>query len=70
MEYLVNSAQAKAIDTFTIQRTGVPSLVLMERASLAVAEHVRGMADQISGKVVYRVFPFKNIGKIQPALVR
>ncbi|MBQ1490270.1 MAG: signal peptidase I [Eubacterium sp.] len=27
-------------------------------------------ADQISGKVVYRVFPFKNIGKIQPALVR
>ncbi len=50
MEYLLNSSQAKAVDTFTIHTTGIPSLVLMERASLAVAQHVREMADQNSGR--------------------
>ncbi len=50
MEYLLDSKQAKAVDTYTIQKTGIPSLVLMERASLAVAEHVRSMADKINGK--------------------
>ncbi len=49
MEYLLNSSQAKAVDTFTIQTTGIPSLVLMERASLAVAGHVRRMADCMNG---------------------
>ena len=34
MEYLVTGRQAKAIDTYTIEHTGIPSLVLMERASL------------------------------------
>ena len=33
MEYLVTGRQAKAIDTYTIEQTGIPSLVLMERAS-------------------------------------
>ena len=38
MEYLVTGRQAKAIDTYTIEHTGIPSLVLMERASLTIAE--------------------------------
>ena len=50
MEYLLDSRQAKAVDTYTIQETGIPSLVLMERASLAVAEHVGCMAENICGK--------------------
>ena len=50
MEYLLDSKQAKAVDTYTIQKTGIPSLVLMERASLAVAEHVHSMADKINGR--------------------
>jgi len=34
MEYLVTGRQAKAIDTYTIEHTGIPSLVLMERPLL------------------------------------
>lgn len=33
MQYLVNAAQMKAADQYTIQRLGVPSLELMERAA-------------------------------------
>ena len=33
MEYLVTGRQAKAIDTYTIEQTGIPSLVLMELLS-------------------------------------
>lgn len=36
MEYLVNSKIMKEIDTQTIQKVGIPSLVLMERAALSV----------------------------------
>ncbi len=50
MEYLVDSCQAKAIDTYTIVQTGIPSLVLMERASLAVAACTEKIAASLSGK--------------------
>ena len=50
MEYLTDSRQAKAIDTYTIGQTGIPSLVLMERASLAVAACAEKMAASFSGK--------------------
>lgn len=36
MEYLVDSRRMKEIDTQTIQKVGIPSLVLMERAALSV----------------------------------
>lgn len=36
-QYLVNGTQMKQIDIETIENVGIPSLVLMERASLAVA---------------------------------
>lgn len=38
MEYYVNHVQMKAVDTYSIRDTGIPSLVLMERAALSVAE--------------------------------
>lgn len=38
MEYYVNHVQMKAADTYSIRETGIPSLVLMERAALSVAE--------------------------------
>lgn len=50
MNYLVDSRQAKAVDTYTITQTGVPSLVLMERASLAVADCVCELADEFGGR--------------------
>ena len=40
MRYLVTGQQAAEIDRYTINEIGVPQLVLMERASLAVAEAV------------------------------
>lgn len=36
-EYLVSAKEMKQLDANTIEKTGIPSLVLMERASLAVA---------------------------------
>ena len=47
MEYLVTGKQAKAIDTYTIEQTGIPSLVLMERASLTAAEEIEKMAAEM-----------------------
>lgn len=40
MEPVVTAAQMKAIDTFTIEEIGIPSLVLMERASLEIAKMI------------------------------
>ena len=40
MKYLVTGKQAVMIDRYTIEEMGVPQLVLMERAALAVAEEV------------------------------
>lgn len=41
MELLVTGEQMKALDRFTIREMGVPSLVLMERAGLAVFEEMK-----------------------------
>lgn len=41
MEFLVTGDQMKALDHYTIQKMGVPSLVLMERAGLAVFEEMK-----------------------------
>ena len=36
MKTVVTGAEMKAIDTYTIQELGIPSLVLMERAALSM----------------------------------
>lgn len=41
MRYAVTGTQMKKIDQDTIQRIGIPSVVLMERAALAVAEEAK-----------------------------
>lgn len=40
MKYIYTSEQAKAIDTHAIQKVGFPSLVLMEKAAMAVATRI------------------------------
>lgn len=40
MKHVVTAEQAKEIDRFTIEEVGIPSMVLMERAALAVAEKI------------------------------
>lgn len=44
MDYAVTAQQMKAIDQNTINGVGIPSMVLMERAALAVAEAAERMA--------------------------
>ncbi len=46
MKYAVTGTQMKQIDGDTIQRIGIPSVVLMERAALAVADAVCAVADR------------------------
>lgn len=45
MRYIVNEWEMKQIDKDTIEGTGIPSMVLMERAALAVAEEIRQRVD-------------------------
>lgn len=45
MKQIVDSAQMKALDEQTIQKMGVPALVLMERAALAVVEELKAHFD-------------------------
>ena len=40
MRYLVTGGQMKEVDRYTIENIGIPSLVLMERAAMAVTEEV------------------------------
>ena len=47
MRYLVNGKEMKAIDMRSIHEYGIPSLVLMERAALEVANEAEHLA--ISG---------------------
>ncbi len=44
MRYLVTGEQMKAIDRHAVQAAGIPSVVLMERAALAVADAVEELA--------------------------
>ena len=43
MDYAVTAQQMKAVDQNTIKNIGIPSMVLMERAALAVAEAAEHM---------------------------
>ena len=44
MQYIANAKEAKKIDGISIEQIGIPSLVLMERAALAVANRVEELA--------------------------
>jgi hydroxyethylthiazole kinase-like uncharacterized protein yjeF len=46
MRYLVTGEQMKRVDQYTIEQIGIPSLVLMERAALAVFKEAVGHVKQ------------------------
>ena len=46
MRYLLTAKQAKMADAYSMEEMGIPSMVLMERAALAVAEAVQKEADR------------------------
>jgi len=47
MEILLTAEQSRFIDSYSINKTGIPSLVLMERASLAVADEVFSVSSEM-----------------------
>lgn len=54
MSYLLSAAQARAVDDYTINRTGIPQAVLMERAALAVADSIcSGFSKDTAVFVIY-----------------
>lgn len=46
MRTVVTSSQMREIDRFTMEQIGIPSMVLMERAALSVAEAVEAKAEE------------------------
>ncbi len=44
MRYIVSGGQMKEIDRYTIHEIGIPSMVLMERAAMAVADEIEQRA--------------------------
>lgn len=44
MEIILNAAQAKAVDTYSIEHKKIPSIVLMERAALSVTDRIVKLA--------------------------
>ncbi len=64
MKELLNSLQAKSIDTYSISNIGIPSVVLMERAALAVADRIidRLKCDNRAGMPEYPVLIASGTG--------
>lgn len=54
MKELLNSSQMKACDNYTIEEIGIPSLVLMERAALAVVQEI--LKDYIPEEITAVIF--------------
>lgn len=68
MEYLVNSEEMKQYDAYTINEIGIPSLVLMERAALAVVETL--ISDEFNLQNVAVVCGYGNNGGDGVAVAR
>ena len=49
MRYLVTGEQMKEIDRYTIETIGIPSMVLMERAAMAVAREAEALVKKTDG---------------------
>lgn len=62
MRYSVTGAQMKAIDRETIDRIGIPSMVLMERAALEVVKEVKDLAGGDKKQPVWSVCGTGNNG--------
>ena len=50
MKYLVSASEMREYDSNTIEKTGIPACVLMERAALAAAEMIEERCAGRSGR--------------------
>lgn len=62
MEYLISGKRMKEYDADTIERLGIPSLVLMERAADAAAQEIRIRCEKKFGKRSARVLVVAGCG--------
>lgn len=70
MKYLVTSAEMKEYDNNTIERIGIPALVLMERAAMAVRDEILKYCSLARNKNVLIVVGSGNNGADGLALAR
>ena len=52
MQYLLNAKEAGELDKISIQKYGIPSLVLMERAALALSKRVAELPNLSETKIL------------------
>ena len=55
MQYITNRDEIQAIDRYTIEEIGIPSMVLMERAAMAVVRVLEDYAEELSLAQVHPV---------------
>lgn len=55
MKYVVTAAEMQSADQYTSEKLGLPSMVLMERAALAVADEICRRFAPVRGKIRTRV---------------
>ena len=61
MQYVVTKKEMQAIDAYSIEKIGIPSMVLMERAALAVAEEIEQL-NREKGRILFVVEGGNNGG--------
>ena len=62
MTKVVTAKEMKALDRHTIEEVGIPALVLMERAALAIADHILALPKEKRHQVVVAVGSGNNGG--------
>ena len=62
MKTLLSGRKMKAADAYAIEQIGIPSVVLMERAALAVAEKAEEILKREQAETVWSVCGFGNNG--------
>lgn len=65
MRYITDAKEAKQIDSISINEIKIPSLVLMERAALSVAEEVKNVYEKLSFNGDVRSDLGKNVLKTE-----
>ena len=53
MKYILDAAQMKEVDNYSISTVGIPSVVLMERAALSVTSYIAEEAHISTDKMVF-----------------
>ena len=70
MDYYLTGKQAGIIDKYTQEKIGIPGIVLMEKAAMAIVDNIKGISLSIPNKRVLAVVESGNNGGDAIAAVR